>query len=61
MLNKKLILSTAVLSALLTGCGGGGSGSDDHYTLESKNSLANGTRYYYMHSLYTTKIDNSLK
>ena len=61
MLNKKLILSTAVLSALLTGCGGGGGGSDDHYTPESKDSLVNGTRYYYMHSLYTTKKDNSLK
>lgn len=49
MLNKKLILSTAVLSVLLTGCGGGGGGSDDHYTPESKDSLVNGTRYYYMH------------
>lgn len=32
---------------ILTGCGGG-SDSDDSYSSESKDSLVNGTRYYYM-------------
>lgn len=49
MFNKKQFLSVAVCTAILTGCGGGGgSSSDNSYVPESKDSLANGTRYYYV-------------
>ena len=48
MLAKKILFSMVATSLILTGCGGGGSDSDDDYSSVSKDSLVNGTRYYYM-------------
>lgn len=58
MQTKILLISLAVCSTLLTGCGGGGgSSSDNNYVNESKDSLANGTRYYSMNYLLTDNND----
>ncbi|WP_173912180.1 hypothetical protein [Acinetobacter sp. Marseille-Q1618] len=58
---KKLLLSMVATSLILTGCGGGGgSDSDDHYSSESKDSLANGTRYYYV-NYSTSHITDKFK
>ena len=59
MFTKKLLLSMVATSFVLTGCGGGG-GSDDDYNTESKDSLANGTRYYYI-QYSTSKITDRLR
>ncbi|MDM1249002.1 hypothetical protein HX005_16630 [Acinetobacter sp. R933-2] len=59
MFTKKLLLSMVATSFVLTGCGGGG-GSGDDYNTESKDSLANGTRYYYI-QYSTSKITDRLR
>ncbi|MFW1858690.1 hypothetical protein [Acinetobacter defluvii] len=55
---KKILLSVMTASFILTACGGGGGSDDSSYSSEPKDSLSNGTRYYYLNYTATPKNDS---